>query len=80
LLAIACVVMGGVRVTGGAGHVGGVVVGIVTVVTLLAGVGRVASEWRDTACGAVLIAMALASEAGARWLARQPGPQPRGSP
>jgi ribose/xylose/arabinose/galactoside ABC-type transport system permease subunit len=72
LLAIACVVMGGVRVTGGAGHIGGVVVGIVTVGTLLAGLRQVASEWRDTACGVVLIAMALASEAGARWLAGRP--------
>ena len=84
LLAIACVVMGGVRVTGGAGHVGGVVVGIITVVSLLAGLRQVASEWRDTACGVVLIAMALASEAGARWLTvygvRPARPQQRGSP
>jgi ribose/xylose/arabinose/galactoside ABC-type transport system permease subunit len=68
LLAIACVVMGGVRVTGGSGHVGGVVVGIVTVVSLLAGLRQVSSTWRETACGVVLIAMALASEAGARFL------------
>jgi ribose transport system permease protein len=69
LLAISCVVMGGMRVTGGAGHVGGVVVGIVTVIALLAGLRRVSAEWRDTACGVVLIAMALASEAGSRWRA-----------
>jgi ribose/xylose/arabinose/galactoside ABC-type transport system permease subunit len=84
LLAIACVVMGGVRVTGGSGHVGGVVIGIVTVVSLLAGLRQVSSSWRDTACGVVLIAMALASEAGARWLALHgAGParlQQRGSP
>ncbi len=70
LLAIACVVMGGVRVTGGAGHVMGVVVGIVTVCTLLAGLRQVASEWRDTACGVVLIVLALATEDSARWLIR----------
>jgi ribose/xylose/arabinose/galactoside ABC-type transport system permease subunit len=72
LLAISCVVMGGVRVTGGAGHVGGVVVGAVTVCALLAGLGNVASDWRDTVAGAVLIGMALTTEAAARWLERQP--------
>jgi rhamnose transport system permease protein len=68
LLAIACVVMGGARVTGGAGHVAGTLLGIVTVCALLAGLSTVASAWRDTVSGAVLIAVALANEAGARWL------------
>lgn len=72
LLAITCVVMGGVRVTGGAGHVGGVAVGIVTVGVLLAGLSSVASDWRDTVAGLVLIGMALATESAARWLERQP--------
>jgi ribose/xylose/arabinose/galactoside ABC-type transport system permease subunit len=71
LLAIACVVMGGVRVTGGAGHLAGALLGVVTVCALLAGLSRVASAWRDTVTGAVLIAVAVAGEAGARWLARQ---------
>ena len=71
LLAIACVVMGGVRVTGGAGHVAGTLLGIVTVCALLAGLSRVASAWRDTVTGGVLIAVAVAGEAGARWLARR---------
>jgi ribose/xylose/arabinose/galactoside ABC-type transport system permease subunit len=73
LLAIACVVMGGARVTGGAGHVGGTLLGIVTVCALLAGLSRVASAWRDTVSGAVLIAVALANEAGARWLSTRAG-------
>lgn len=69
LLAIACVVMGGIRVTGGSGHLAGTLLGIVTVCALLAGLTRVASAWRDTVTGGVLIAVALASEAGARWVA-----------
>jgi rhamnose transport system permease protein len=68
LLAIACVVMGGARVTGGSGHMAGTLLGIVTVCALLAGLSRVGSEWRDTVSGAVLIGVALANEAGARWL------------
>ena len=73
LLAIACVVMGGVRVTGGSGHVAGTLLGVVTVCALQAGLSGVASNWRDTVTGGVLIAVALAGEAGARWLAKQPG-------
>jgi rhamnose transport system permease protein len=66
LLAIACVVMGGVRVTGGSGHLAGTLLGTVTVCALLAGLSRVGSTWRDTVTGAVLIVVALAGEAGAR--------------
>lgn len=69
LLAIACVVMGGIRVTGGSGHLAGTLLGIVTVCALLAGLNRVGASWRDTVTGAVLVAVALASEAGARWVA-----------
>jgi ribose/xylose/arabinose/galactoside ABC-type transport system permease subunit len=68
LLAIACVVMGGARVTGGSAHLVGTLLGIVTVCSLLAGLSRVGSSWRDTVSGAALIAVALANEAGARWL------------
>jgi ribose/xylose/arabinose/galactoside ABC-type transport system permease subunit len=67
LLAIACVVLGGVRITGGAGHIAGTLVGIVTVSTLLAGLSTIASTWRDTISGAVLITVAIANEASARW-------------
>ncbi len=73
LLAIACVVMGGVRVTGGSGHVAGALLGIVTVCALLAGMSRVGSNWRDTVTGGVLIGVALAGEAGARWSQRVQG-------
>jgi ribose/xylose/arabinose/galactoside ABC-type transport system permease subunit len=72
LLAIACVVMGGARVTGGSAHLAGTLLGIVTVCTLLAGLSRIGSAWRDTISGAILIAVALANEAGARWLANRP--------
>ena len=64
LLAIACVVMGGVRVTGGAGHVAGTLLGTVTVCALMAGLGQVAHSWRDIVSGAVLLVVALAGEAG----------------
>jgi ribose/xylose/arabinose/galactoside ABC-type transport system permease subunit len=74
LLAIACVVMGGARVTGGSAHLAGTLLGIVTVCTLLAGLSRIGSAWRDTVSGFVLIAVALANEAGARWLARSRTP------
>jgi ribose/xylose/arabinose/galactoside ABC-type transport system permease subunit len=73
LLAIACVVMGGVRVTGGAGHMAGTLLGIITVCTLLAGLSRVASTWRDTVTGVVLLVVAIASEAGSRWVATHQG-------
>jgi ribose/xylose/arabinose/galactoside ABC-type transport system permease subunit len=69
LLAIACVVMGGIRITGGAGHVAGTLLGIVTVVALLAGMYQIASAWRDTLTGAVLVAVAVINEATARWSA-----------
>jgi ribose transport system permease protein len=67
LLAITCVVLGGVRITGGAGHVAGTLLGALTVAVLLAGMSSVASTWRNTASGAVLILVAVANEASARW-------------
>jgi rhamnose transport system permease protein len=72
LLAIAGVVLGGVRITGGAGHVAGTVLGIVTLACLLAGLGNVAPNWRDTITGGLLITIAVVNEAAAHWLARQP--------
>lgn len=66
LLAIACVVMGGIRVTGGSGHVLGTMLGTLTVCVLLAGLSRVASTWRDTVMGTVLITVALLTEWSAR--------------
>ncbi len=78
LTAIACVVLGGVRVTGGSGHVGGTVLGVVTVCALLAGLGSVAPEWRDTILGAILVAVALGNEAAVRWAARREVESPVG--
>jgi ribose/xylose/arabinose/galactoside ABC-type transport system permease subunit len=70
LLAIACVVLGGVRITGGYGHVGGVLLGVVTVCVLVAGLLSIDSRWRDLATGAVLVAVAIGNEAAARWATR----------
>jgi ribose/xylose/arabinose/galactoside ABC-type transport system permease subunit len=69
LLAIACVIMGGIRIAGGAGHVAGTLLGIVTVVALLAGMLQVAPAWRDTLAGSVLVTLAIVNEATARWTA-----------
>jgi ribose/xylose/arabinose/galactoside ABC-type transport system permease subunit len=66
LLAIACVVMGGIRIVGGAGSVAGTLLGTVTVVALLGGMGSISSAWRDTLTGAVLVAVAVINEAAAR--------------
>ncbi len=67
LLAITCVVLGGARITGGAGNVAGTLLGCLTVVVLLGGMSSVGSTWRNTASGAVLIVVAVANEASARW-------------
>jgi rhamnose transport system permease protein len=66
LTAIACVVLGGIRVTGGAGHVGGTVLGVVTVSTLLVGLSGMSPTWRDTVTGVLLVGVAVANEAAAR--------------
>jgi ribose/xylose/arabinose/galactoside ABC-type transport system permease subunit len=69
LVAIACVVLGGIRITGGAGHVAGTLVGIVTVAVLSAALTNLAPDWRDTVTGALLIVVAVTNEAAARWAA-----------
>jgi ribose/xylose/arabinose/galactoside ABC-type transport system permease subunit len=71
LIAIACVVLGGIRITGGGGHMAGTLLGIVTVASLLAGLGSVASNWRDTITGSILVAVAITNEAAARWAIRR---------
>ena len=73
LEAVACVVLGGVRIAGGAGHVAGTLLGTVTVVTLLAGLTPVAPRWRDALTGALLIVVAVSNEVAVRWSARRPG-------
>jgi ribose/xylose/arabinose/galactoside ABC-type transport system permease subunit len=70
LTAIACVVMGGVRITGGVGHVVGTLLGIVTVVTLLAGLATVPPNVRDMVLGGLLIVVAVANEAALGGAAR----------
>ena len=62
--------LGGIRVTGGAGLVAGTLVGIVTVAALEAGLTD-RQEWREVVLGALLIGVAVLNEAAARWLARR---------
>jgi ribose/xylose/arabinose/galactoside ABC-type transport system permease subunit len=66
LTAIACVVLGGVRVTGGHGHVAGTLLGIVTVVVLLVALTGAWPEGRDMALGALLVIVAVGNEAARR--------------
>ena len=63
--------IGGVRITGGAGSVLGTLLGIVTVTTLLGGLNQVKPEWRETITGSLLIGVAIANEAAARWVAHR---------
>ncbi|MFL5341095.1 MAG: ABC transporter permease [Gemmataceae bacterium] len=70
LVAIACVVLGGVRVTGGWGHVGGTLLGVVTMAALLWGLNAVAAQWRDTITGAMVIGVAIGNEAAQRYATR----------
>jgi rhamnose transport system permease protein len=70
LTAISCVVLGGIRISGGAGHVGGTLLGIVTVAGLLAGLNRVPPTGRDMVLGVLLIVVAVGNETARRWAAR----------
>ncbi len=70
LTAIACVVLGGIRITGGSGHVAGTLLGILTMIMLLAGLKGVLAEWRDGITGILLLLFALSNEATARWIER----------
>jgi ribose/xylose/arabinose/galactoside ABC-type transport system permease subunit len=71
LTAIACVVLGGLRITGGAGHLGGTALGFVTVAALLAALSTVPPNVRDMTLGALLIGVAVCNEAARRWTTRQ---------
>lgn len=62
LTAIAAVVLGGVKVTGGHGHIAGVLLGTISLAALLSGLNRVAAEWRDTITGSLLIVVAIVNE------------------
>jgi rhamnose transport system permease protein len=71
LTAIACVVLGGIHITGGSGHLGGTLLGIVTVSTLLTGLQSFQSGGRDVVLGALLVTVAVSNEAARRWAARR---------
>jgi rhamnose transport system permease protein len=60
LTVVACVVLGGVRITGGSGHLGGTLLGTLTLVALLEGVVWVRGPWRPVATGLFLVGVALA--------------------
>jgi rhamnose transport system permease protein len=66
LQAIACVVLGGVRITGGSGHLAGTLLGTLTLAGLLEGMVRVDTRWRPLLTGVFLIVIAVANESLAR--------------
>lgn len=70
LTAVACVVLGGVRITGGAGQVAGTLLGTITLAGLLEGMVRVRAQWRPLTTGVFLIIVVLLNEALARWRER----------
>ncbi|HEV3079846.1 MAG TPA: ABC transporter permease [Gemmataceae bacterium] len=71
LKAITCVVLGGVRITGGSGHLAGTLLGALTLAALLEGMYRIAPSWRTLLIGAFLVAIAIANELLARWRLRR---------
>jgi ribose/xylose/arabinose/galactoside ABC-type transport system permease subunit len=71
LTAITCVVLGGIRITGGAGHVAGTLLGVVTVMALLAGLNKMPANGRDMVLGVLLVIVAVSNEAARRWAARR---------
>jgi ribose/xylose/arabinose/galactoside ABC-type transport system permease subunit len=71
LAAIACVVLGGIRITGGAGNTAGTLLGVVTITALLAGLSNVSPTWRDVITGSLLVAVAVTNEVASRWSARR---------
>jgi rhamnose transport system permease protein len=81
--AVACVVLGGVRITGGAGHLAGTLLGTITLAALLEGLTVVRYSGRPLATGLLLVIVAVANEGLARWQARRSaelGRRPRPHP
>jgi rhamnose transport system permease protein len=76
LRAIACVVLGGVRITGGSGHLAGTLLGTITLAALMQGMVAVPGRWRTLVTGVLLIVIALANEGLARlrirWETKRP--------
>ncbi len=70
MTAIACVVLGGVRITGGAGHVLGTVLGIATITLLLVALANASPSVRDLLLGTLLLGVALLGEAARRFAGR----------
>lgn len=84
LVAITCVVLGGVRITGGAGNVAGTLLGTLTLAALWNGLQDLAADWRETLIGVLLLAVAVTNETAARLAGNtiekvpaQPGPNRR---
>jgi rhamnose transport system permease protein len=71
LQAIACVVLGGVRITGGWGHLAGTLLGTLSLIVLLEGMAGVVGDWRQLGTGLFLVVVAIANELLARWQLRQ---------
>jgi ribose/xylose/arabinose/galactoside ABC-type transport system permease subunit len=63
MTAIACVVLGGIRIRGGAGHVMGTALGITTITLLLITLADAPPTARDLLLGTLLLGVALTSEA-----------------
>lgn len=70
MTAIACVVLGGIRIRGGAGHVLGTALGIATITLLLAVLANAPPMARDLLLGALLLGVALVGEAARRGAER----------
>jgi ribose/xylose/arabinose/galactoside ABC-type transport system permease subunit len=74
LQAVACVVLGGVRITGGTGHVAGTLLGTVTLAALLEGMARIPARWRPVITGVFLVTVAILFEGLVRLRSRwEPG-------
>ncbi len=71
LLAIAALVLGGVRITGGSGNVAGTVLGAITLAVVLAGLHNLPPSGREAIVGVMLLIVALGHEVVARRTAMQ---------
>jgi rhamnose transport system permease protein len=70
LTAIAAVVLGGVRITGGSGTILGTMLGSLTLAALLAGMAAIPGRWRTLLTGLFLVVIAVLNEGLARWQTR----------
>jgi rhamnose transport system permease protein len=71
LLAVACVVLGGVRITGGAGHLAGTMLGTLTLAVLVEGMAGILAQWRPVLTGVFLVTVAIANETLSRFRAEK---------